>query len=154
MLSRQTASIGPSWLHCGPRPGAASSRAPSRRYGCGISAPHNSRRLLTCVNGWPSTAAILLLRRLRVAGCSLLDHGDLDREGIRLAAYIIAKTGATPWRMSTVDYLGAVPPGGSSAGRITDAPWDPDLAPAMGPHRLAVSEERVLDLLLDDLTRA
>lgn len=56
--------------------------------------------------------------------------------------------------MSTVEHLAAVPPGGASVGRVTAAPWEPDLAPAMRAHGLAVSEERVLDLLLDDLARA
>jgi uncharacterized protein (TIGR02679 family) len=109
---------------------------------------------MACVNGWPTTAAVLLLRRLVAAGCPLAYHGDLDGEGIRIAAYIIAKTGAAPWRMSTVDYLAAVPPGGASVGRVTDAPWDPDLAPAMRTHGIAVFEERVLDRLLNDLAPA
>lgn len=52
---------------------------------------------MVCVNGWPTTAAVQLLRRLVAAGCPLTYHGDLDGEGIRIAAYVIAKTGATPW---------------------------------------------------------
>ncbi len=107
---------------------------------------------LICVLGWPNTAAIRLLRRLAEAGCALAYHGDLDGEGVRIAAYVMAKTAAVPWRMSTADYLCHVPVEGPSVGRVTDAPWDPTLAAAMRDRGVAVSEERVLPVLLDDLS--
>ncbi|RVX40367.1 uncharacterized protein (TIGR02679 family) [Nonomuraea polychroma] len=108
---------------------------------------------MVCTSGWPNSAVIRLLRSL--PGTQLHYHGDLDGEGVRIAAYTMAKTGAEPWRMSTADYLrgltdlrSGVPP----PGRVTDAPWDPELAPAMRSHGLAVPEERVAEELLDDLT--
>jgi len=56
---------------------------------------------LICVSGWPSTAAILLLRQINIAGSHIWYHGDFDGDGLRIAAYVIGKTGAVPWRMST-----------------------------------------------------
>jgi len=110
---------------------------------------------LVCVAGWPNTAAVTLLRQLRQTGAALAYHGDLDADGVRIAAYVLARTGARPWRMSTSDYLAAVQPAGPPAGRrITEAPWDPDLAPAMRDRAVAVPEERVLNTLLADLLAA
>jgi len=107
---------------------------------------------LVCTSGWPNSAAIHLLRLLANSGASLRYHGDFDGEGIRIAAYILAKTPAVPWRMTAADYLSAVIPGGPSAGKITEAPWDPTLALAMAEQGTAVVEELVADALLEDLS--
>jgi uncharacterized protein (TIGR02679 family) len=109
---------------------------------------------LVCTAGWPNSAAVLLLHLLASTGAALRYHGDFDGEGLRIAAYVRTTTGAALWRMSTADYLAAL---ASSAtrrdpGRITDAPWDADLAPALMKHRTAVLEEQVADLLLEDLS--
>ncbi|MGH3687944.1 MAG: TIGR02679 family protein [Pseudonocardiaceae bacterium] len=106
---------------------------------------------LVCTAGWPNTAAVTLLRGLTAAGATLRYHGDFDGEGLRIAAYVMDRTGATPWRMSTADYLAAVTNHGPAPGRLTDAPWDPDLATALAEHAVAVPEERVASILLDDL---
>jgi uncharacterized protein (TIGR02679 family) len=121
---------------------------------------------LVCTSGWPNTAVVELLRRLRSSGAELWCHADLDGDGLRITAYMAAKTGARPWRMTTSDYLTAIleaappeagipetggPETGPAPGRLTDVPWDPDLATALRAHRMAVPEERVADLLLDDL---
>ncbi|HKS50057.1 MAG TPA: TIGR02679 family protein [Amycolatopsis sp.] len=108
---------------------------------------------LVCTAGWPSSAGILLLRLLAAAGNRLHYHGDLDGEGVRIAAYVLDKTNAEPWRMSTSDYLAALGERshGPGPGRITDAPWDAHLAAAMHEHGVAVVEERVIDVLLSDL---
>jgi uncharacterized protein (TIGR02679 family) len=105
---------------------------------------------LVCTSGWPTTAAIELLRRLAAGGAKLWCHADLDGEGIRIAAHVIARTGARPWRMSAGDYLAAVPAqGGPPAGRVTEAPWDAELAGALRDRGVAVLEERVAGLLVD-----
>ena len=124
---------------------------------------------LVCTSGWPNTAVVALLRRLRSSGAELWCHADLDGDGLRIAAYVAAKTGARPWRMTTADYLTAIleaaapeavipdagePRTGRPPGRLTDTPWDPDLATALRTHCVAVPEERVADLLLDDLAMA
>lgn len=106
---------------------------------------------LVCTSGWPNTAAMQLLLRLRESGTVLRYHGDLDGEGLRIAAYVLDRTGALPWRMSTADYLAAVSDTGPNPGRLTEAPWDPDLATALSERGVAVPEERVASTLLDDL---
>jgi uncharacterized protein (TIGR02679 family) len=105
---------------------------------------------LVCTAGWPSGAAMHLLRLL-ARHHHLRYHGDFDGEGIRIAAYLGARVGAMPWRMSVVDYLTDVPLVGPPVGRVTDAPWDADLAPAMQERGVALVEERVAPSLMDDL---
>jgi uncharacterized protein (TIGR02679 family) len=108
---------------------------------------------LVCTSGWPNSAGMVLLHTLSRAGATLHYHGDFDGEGIRIAAHIIARTGAHPWRMSTSDYLAALSAGstGPPVGRVTDAPWDTALAPALRTHGTAVAEERVTEGLLGAL---
>ena len=108
---------------------------------------------LVCISGWPSGAAVQLLCALAAGGCRLLYHGDFDGEGIRIAAHVAARTGAVPWRMSASDYRDAVRalPAGPPVGRVTDAPWDPELADALRAANITVSEERVAHRLLDEL---
>ena len=108
---------------------------------------------VVCTSGWPGSAAILLLRGLAQAGARLRYHGDLDGEGVRIAAYVAAKTGAVPWRMSSEDYQQAVRSGGPPVGRVSAAPWDPTLARCMEEHGTAVVEEHVTDALLADMAR-
>ena len=106
---------------------------------------------LVCTAGWPNTAAVTLLRGLRTTGARLRYHGDFDGEGLRIAAYVIDRTGAGPWRMSAADYLAAVTDQGPAPGRLTDVPWDSRLAAALAERGVAVPEERVAPVLLDDL---
>ncbi|MFD7639760.1 TIGR02679 family protein [Kitasatospora sp. NPDC059795] len=108
---------------------------------------------LVCTSGWPNTAVIHLLRRLSTSGATLHHHGDFDGEGIRIAAHVLARTGAVPWRMSAEDYRSAAAqiPAGPDPGRLTPAPWSPALTAAMAELGTAVVEEVVADVLLDDL---
>lgn len=98
---------------------------------------------------------IHLLRLLAAHGSSLHHHGDFDGEGIRIAAHVMDRTGAEPWRMAVRDYraAGSRIPGGPDPGRLTPAPWDPELADAMAELRIAEVEEVVADVLLEDLDR-
>ncbi|MFF4509347.1 TIGR02679 family protein [Streptomyces sp. NPDC001401] len=108
---------------------------------------------LVCAAGWPNSAVVLLLRQLAAAGAPLHYHGDFDGEGLRIAAHVLAATGASAWRMSAADYRSAHrhSPTGPPPGRLTDAPWDPDLAPALHQCGTAVLEEHMADVLLADL---
>ncbi|WP_206507355.1 TIGR02679 family protein [Streptomyces chrestomyceticus] len=108
---------------------------------------------LVCTSGWPNSAAIQLLRMLAHHGATLRYHGDFDGEGVRIAAHVLAKTSARPWRMTAADYRTAVAhnPLGPPVGRITEAPWDGELAMVMAEHGAAVVEELVVDVLLQDL---
>ncbi|PZH12193.1 TIGR02679 family protein [Streptomyces sp. NTH33] len=111
---------------------------------------------LVCTSGWPNSAAIHLLRLLADQGAVLRYHGDFDGEGIRIAAYLLDKTPARPWRMTAADYRAAAArtPHGPEPGRLTEAPWDPELTRAMTDHGTAVVEELVADVLLADLAEA
>ncbi|MEV4879638.1 TIGR02679 family protein [Streptomyces cyaneofuscatus] len=108
---------------------------------------------LVCTSGWPNSAAIQLLRLLVDRGAALRYHGDFDGEGIRIAAYVLDKTQADPWRMTAADYRAAVRRSarGPHPGRLTEAPWDPGLAEAMAEYGTAVVEELVAGALLEDL---
>ncbi|MGW0316083.1 TIGR02679 family protein [Streptomyces flavidovirens] len=108
---------------------------------------------LVCTSGWPNSAAIHLLRLLADHGATLHYHGDFDGEGIRIAAHIMDKTAATPWRMTAADYLDALTrtKTGPPVGRLTPAPWEPALTTAMTEHGITVLEETVASNLLDDL---
>jgi uncharacterized protein (TIGR02679 family) len=63
---------------------------------------------IAATSGWPNSAVILFLQKLAAAGARLHYHGDFDGEGLRIAAAVVARTGATPWRMASADYLRAV----------------------------------------------
>jgi uncharacterized protein (TIGR02679 family) len=106
---------------------------------------------LICVAGWPSTAAIVLLRKIAATGAKLRYHGDVDGEGLRIAAHVMSKTGAEPWLLHAEDYRGAVPDAGPPAGRVDDTPWDLQLAEAVRAHGIALLEEVVVDSLLADM---
>ncbi|ROP38205.1 TIGR02679 family protein [Saccharothrix texasensis] len=108
---------------------------------------------VVCTSGWPNSAVIVLLRGLAAAGATLRYHGDFDGEGVRIATHVMARTGAVPWRMAADDYLLALGGArvGTPVGRVTEAPWDGELADAMREHGLAVPEERVTTRLLDEL---
>jgi uncharacterized protein (TIGR02679 family) len=103
---------------------------------------------LVCTSGWPNGAVIALLRQLARMGVELRYHGDLDGEGLRIAAHVAQRTGAQPWRMTSADYLAALRPGRPPVGRVTEAPWDPELSVALRQHGVAVPEEDVCDDLL------
>lgn len=107
---------------------------------------------LVCTSGWPSSAGILLLNRLRDAGSALHYHGDFDGEGLRIAANVVARTAAEPWRMTTADYLAAVADG-PPVGRVTEVPWDPQLAPSLDEAGHTVPEERLAMVLLDEIAQ-
>ncbi|EID52337.1 TIGR02679 family protein [Saccharomonospora xinjiangensis] len=110
---------------------------------------------MVCTSGWPNTAVVLLLRGMADLGARLHYHGDFDGEGLRIAAYAMEKTGARPWRMATGDYLRGLRPStqGPEPGRITEAPWDADLADTVREIGQALAEESVADDLLTDLAR-
>jgi len=107
---------------------------------------------IVVTSGWPNSAVILLLQLLAGAGTRLHYHGDFDGEGLRIAAAVVARTGAEPWRMSSADYLAAVSQG-PPTGRVSEAPWDADLAGHLRRVGITVAEERVGAGLLDQLAR-
>lgn len=106
---------------------------------------------MLCGSGWPSAAVTELLSQLTAAGGEAYYHGDLDGEGLRIAAHLIDLAGVIPWRMGTADYVRDVATHGAGVGRLTAAPWDADLAPTMAERGVAVLEETVWPRLRDEL---
>ncbi|MGH9279315.1 MAG: DUF2399 domain-containing protein, partial [Acidimicrobiales bacterium] len=110
---------------------------------------------MVCLDGMPSTAALVILDGLAAHGCALHYHGDFDWRGLAIAGVLARKVESVqPWRFGAAEYHAAIARGlGTVAlsGRTTASPWHPDLAPAMEAAGVAVYEEQVLDDLLADL---
>ncbi len=110
-------------------------------------------RPLVCTEGVPSAAVHRLLRSAR-DGTPIRWRNDFDWTGVRLTAAALARyPSAVPWRMSALDYSGAVDRGVPLTGTPAPTPWDRELAAAMNEAGRAVMEERLLDRLLSDLDR-
>lgn len=113
---------------------------------------------VVCLDGMPSTAALVALDGLVAAGHRVRYHGDFDWRGLAIADVLFRKVpSSVPWRYDACAYrrarhggLGTVP----LAGRIAASPWDPDLALVMAASGVAVYEEQVVDELVDDLPGA
>ena len=110
---------------------------------------------LVCTDGMPAAAQRVLLTQLRAAGAALHYHGDFDWPGLRIGNQMVREHGARPWRFSTADYraavIGAPRPGRPLDDAAVSALWDDTLAGAMLTERLAIDEEGLADMLLDDL---
>lgn len=110
---------------------------------------------LVCTDGMPAAAQRVLLTQLRAAGATLHYHGDFDWPGLRIGNQMIREHDARPWRFSTADYraavIGAPRPGRPLDDAAVSALWDDTLAGAMLAERLAIDEEGLADVLLDDL---
>jgi uncharacterized protein (TIGR02679 family) len=112
---------------------------------------------MVCLDGMPSTAALMILDGLVGAGWSAVYHGDFDWRGLAIASVLARKIPpARPWRFGAVDYRRALDRGlGSVAlsGHPSSSPWDVLLAPAMREAGVAVYEEQVIAELLSDLSK-
>jgi uncharacterized protein (TIGR02679 family) len=109
-------------------------------------------RPLICTEGVPSTALHTLLR---AAGRDTMIRwrNDFDWAGVRLTAAALARyPNAVPWRMDTATYTTDAAGGVALIGTPTATPWEPPLAAAMVRSGRAVMEERLLPLLLHDLS--
>ncbi|NMG55927.1 TIGR02679 family protein [Aromatoleum aromaticum] len=110
---------------------------------------------LVCTDGMPAAAQRVLLAQLRAAGAMLHYHGDFDWPGLRIGNQMVCEHDARPWRFSTLDYRAAVAdaprPGRTLDNAAVSARWDDTLADAMLTERLAIDEEGLADVLLDDL---
>jgi len=107
---------------------------------------------LICTDGMPGGVAWTLLDRLRACGAELRVHADFDAGGIRIAAAVMQRSGALPWRFDSAAYEAARSgPSSDLIGSVAATPWDPALHEAMITHRRAVHEEAIIDFLLADL---
>ncbi len=109
---------------------------------------------LICTEGRPSTAFHRLASCVAASGGELRYHGDFDWPGVSIAASVMSRHGAVPWRMSASDYLAGVRTDGEHvtlSGAAQPTPWDEQLAKAMAEMNRAVYEETVTGALLADL---
>ena len=110
---------------------------------------------LICTEGRPSTAFHRLASAVVAGGGELRYHGDFDWPGVSIAASVMVRHGAVPWRFGAADYLAGVRASGGEhvalSGAPTETPWDPALAEAMTKTGRVVYEESVTDALLSDL---
>ncbi|MET7422412.1 TIGR02679 domain-containing protein [Dactylosporangium sp. NPDC005555] len=109
-------------------------------------------RPLICTEGVPSTAVHTLLR---AAGrdMPIRWRNDFDWAGVRLTGAALARyPNAVPWRMDAATYSANAAGGLALIGTPTATTWEPALAAAMVHTGRAVMEERVLPLLLQDLS--
>lgn len=112
----------------------------------------SSARPLICTEGQPSTAFHRIAGAVTRAGGELSYHGDFDWPGVAIAAGVISRHGARPWRFGAADYEDAVSEGAVRlAGVPQPTPWDPSLADLMKAHGRAVYEESVAGRLVADL---
>jgi uncharacterized protein (TIGR02679 family) len=112
---------------------------------------------LICVEGVPSTAALLLLRGLGTSGAKIRVHADFDWAGVKIVNLLLAQVeGARAWRMEATDYESAAARAGYSlelSGAPVAASWDPLLAKALETHGVAIAEESCLAMMLEELER-
>lgn len=113
---------------------------------------------MLCVSGMPGRAVNSLLDQLVEGGTRIRYHGDFGSGGITIANLIISRHRAEPWQMTTVDHQRAVRRLQQTTrqpnllrGRIPGASWDLELATSITDAGFEVTEEHVLDELIEDL---
>ena len=110
---------------------------------------------LVCTDGMPAAAQRTLLTQLADGRAQLHYHGDFDWPGIQIANHVMRTWSAQPWRLAAGDYEAAVQAAPHAQSKLSDtsvtALWDPQLAPAMRHHGLAIAEEALADGLIKDL---
>jgi uncharacterized protein (TIGR02679 family) len=122
-----------------------------------IAADHLGSRCapMVCTDGMPAAAQRTLLTQLARAGAHLYYHGDFDWPGINIGNHVVREYDARPWNFGAVEYVAALSsaphPGYSLKGTPVVASWDKALAPTMQTHKMAIAEEGVAGILLQDL---
>jgi uncharacterized protein (TIGR02679 family) len=123
------------------------------RAACGALGPLSLP--LICTEGRPSTAFHRLAAAVTAGGGELRYHGDFDWPGVSIAASVMARHGAVPWRFGASDYLAGVRAFGGEhvalSGLPQETPWDLELAALMAKTGRVVYEESVAGALLSDL---
>jgi uncharacterized protein (TIGR02679 family) len=112
---------------------------------------------IVCSSGRPTVAVSTLLRQLGAEGAAIRQHADFDSAGLSITAWLAARAGTTPWRMTAVDYLAAAGYRDATPrllGSLPPTPWDPGLQEAMQETGVVVYEERLRADLLDWMRRS
>jgi uncharacterized protein (TIGR02679 family) len=110
---------------------------------------------LLCTEGQPSAAFHQLAGAVVGGGGELRYHGDFDWPGLAIAASVMGRHGARPWRMGAADYLAGMRGDTEHvplAGPPQPAPWDPELVQVMTATGHTLFEEIVADNLIRDLS--
>ena len=110
---------------------------------------------LLCTEGRPSAAFHQLADAAVRGGGELRYHGDFDWAGLAIAASVMDRHGARPWRMGAADYLAGMRDDTEHvplAGPPRAASWDPELAHVMTATGHVLFEETVADGLIRDLS--
>lgn len=108
---------------------------------------------LICLNGMPTSSAHHLLDSLENASIAVHLRADFDWAGLHIVNQIHKPGLTTLWRMDAADYQN-----GKGSQPLTTPPastpdWASQLAPAMQKRGLAVYEEDLVAILLQDLER-
>lgn len=110
---------------------------------------------LVCTDGMPAAAQRTLLTQLVRAGAHLMYHGDFDWPGLQIGNQMMRTWRAHPWRFAVRDYEAAAtiapPVRHELSGACVPASWDETLATVMQCHGIAIAEETVATVLLEDL---
>lgn len=110
---------------------------------------------LVCTDGMPAAAQRILLTQLADSGAKLLYHGDFDWAGIHIANNVMRLCEAHPWRFQSSDYVQAVETVPYRERDLAEstviASWDAALVADMQSYGLAIAEEAVASLLVNDL---
>lgn len=112
---------------------------------------------LLCTEGVPSDAFWKLAKAVADGGSPMRVHADFDASGCTIAASVIERLGANPWRFDSRSYEAALIALGDrvslprSKGTPPKTPWDPKLGRAITRDTRAVFEELLVDDLLADL---
>lgn len=112
---------------------------------------------LVCTDGMPAAAQRILLDQLTAAGACLHYHGDYDWPGIAIGNHVMRIWQAIPWRFGHGDYLEALATAPVRPRDLdpvgVEALWDGELRATMIAHGLAIAEEAVASILLEDLAQ-
>lgn len=113
---------------------------------------------LVCTDGMPAAAQRVLLKQLSDAGAQLRYHGDFDWAGIHIANNVMKLCRCTPWRFGSEHYLQALETAPPKDRDLEEtqiaASWDRTLTEAMQSHGMAIAEEAVASLLVNDLRQS
>ncbi|MGK0129805.1 TIGR02679 family protein [Pseudomonas aeruginosa] len=112
---------------------------------------------LVCTDGMPAAAQRIILNQLVAAGAHLHYHGDYDWPGISIGNHIMRTWQAIPWRFGSRDYHEAVMVTPERPRDLDifgiEALWDRELRATMDTQGLAIPEEAVVSILLNDLSK-
>jgi uncharacterized protein (TIGR02679 family) len=109
---------------------------------------------VVCTGGWPNSAVHELLASMRAGGTRLLHHGDFDWDGVAIHDHLARRLDVEPWRFDTEAYQRATDCVGLPLPRLRPPRRRTAhaLVAALESRGVAIAEELVIDVLLEDLS--